>query len=302
MKKSMVPLLLVLLTGCAAVPQPDAPTQAEVQTTSPAVETDTAVPATEAETLPEMPVETAAASTAVQHVFDECGVLDDAALTHYDDYLEGMWESRMICAAVIITDALNGSTPEMYAQERYRELYGEESGYLVLINNDTNIDYVYEEGVCAELIGDVSLPIAQATPHLVECDYTAALDILLPIGMKVPELVYDRSGLFSAEQVQTLADIAAAVPERCCVLLSRDVPEPTEEETEESVLDAYAEGIRSRLNAGALLVIDLTHNRCVIAGTKPETLAAEVQQVWSEQSVYDAVVHYYDVMGGDADA
>lgn len=126
--------------------------------------------------------------SAENHVTDECGVLDAEALIHYNEYLTNLANSRQIYTAAVITDSLNGQTPEQFAAAYYRDAFGTDtSGFLLLINNDTGEDVYHLEGVCAEYMTGTALPLAQATPYLVEGDYPAALDILLALGECVPE-------------------------------------------------------------------------------------------------------------------
>lgn len=297
MKKQLLAVLLpLLLTGCAAA-QPDeqvnAPAETTVQTEAVTTEPDTE-PDTEAATEPETVAPTEqAAYTGESHIYDECGVLDAAVLSHYNEYLDDLAAARMLCTAVVITDRLNGEKPEVYAKRYYQNLFGTKSGFLLLINNDTLKDVFYREGVCSTYITDTALPITQATPHLVEGDYAGALDILLPLGELVPDHIFDRSGSLKNEQVQTLLETAQTLPERNCVLLTTEVPQPTEGQTAEEALAAYAESLRSRQNAKTMLVADVQNKRCVIAGAPPELLALEVQEIWAAQGLFAALQDYY---------
>lgn len=304
MKKSYLTALLLplLLTACTAAQPPElqtettppaesaaqtetvTPTETEMPETQPSSE---APPASEAK-----PVSAGAEQYAgEQHIFDECGVLDAAALAHYNQYLDDLANSRLLCTAVVVTDALNGEEPEAFAQRYYRDHYGKASGFLVLVNNDTLRDVIYREGVCEVYMADTALPLAQATPHMVEGDFAGALEILLPLGEHVPEKVFDRSGTLSQEQFEMLLD-AAEDSERC-VLLTGRVPDPEEEETPEEAFAAYAEDIRGRLQAEMLLVLDVTENRCVIAGEPPEELVSRIETIWDEQGLSAAVLYYY---------
>lgn len=296
-KQPLAVLLLLLLTGCAAA-QPDAGTQANAPAETTAQTEAAAEPATEpdteAATEPPTAVPTEQAAYAGEsHIYDECGVLDAEALAHYNEYLDNLAASRMLCTAVVITDRLNGEKPEVYAKRYYQNLFGTKSGFLLLVNNDTGKDVFYREGVCSTYITDTALPITQATPHLVEGDYAGALDILLPLGELVPDHIFDRTDSLKAEQVQALLETAQALPERHCVLLTNEAPQPSEGQTAEEALAAYAEGIRSRQNAKTLLVADVQGKRCVIAGAPPELLAAEVQEIWAAQGLFAALQDYY---------
>lgn len=293
MKRPWMPavLLVLLLTACNTAPQTESEPEAAPTETIAQTEAETPVPTAEPETAP--PAAAAEQYTGEPHVFDECGVLDADALAHYNTYLDNLANSRLICTAAVITGSLNGAAPEAFAKEYYRSLYGTESGFLVLINNDTGQDVIYREGVCETYITGTALPVAQATPHLVTCDFAGALDILLPVGEMIPEKVFDRSGTLNAEQLQALLELAQADPEKNCVYLAYGIGKPDAAEPPEQVLAEYAEETRSRLGAQNLLLISTQQKLCVIAGGPPELLASEVQEVWRTQGIMEAVAHYY---------
>lgn len=302
MKKTDLAALLaglLLLTGCgipmhapaaSSVPEP-AETAAQdedsaVGETAETIPQATAAPQSLAERLKGIRTDKTAVLT------DECGVLsgDDAA--NYLTQLQGLSDSRLLCTAVLITDSISGETPERFAARYYHALFGSgTSGFLLLINNDTGVDVFHREGACEVYLTDTDLRIAQATPFLVEGNYPAAFDMLLPAAEAVPELVFDRSGALEDGQRQAL--LAKAQETSRAMLLTDHAPQPAKDEEAAEVLAAYAEELRVRTGAETLLVGDVPHKRFAAAGDVPETLTEEMQTIWDEKSLYEALELYY---------
>ena len=160
------------------------------------------------------------------YLFDEQGVLTEEERAQYDAYLTNLSHSRQIHAAAVITDSLNGASPAEFAENYYQELFGESagSGFLMLINNDTGEDFIYTAGACTRYLADTALPIAKATPLLVEGKYADALEILLAMGEWIPDRVLDRADALDDAETQTLLQQANALELQYTVLLTKDAP------------------------------------------------------------------------------
>ena len=319
MKRVLLTMLClsVLLTGCAGakkhvdpvsdVPEPSVNT---AEATAP----DATEPTTAARPIAER---IAGVQTAGTYLYDEQGVLTEEERSHYNDYLAQLSASHLIHAAAVITDSLGGETPEAFAQEYYRALFGDakSSGYLVLVNNDTGVDYIYAENACEPWLSDTTFPIAQATPLLVEGKYADALDILLAVGEYLPEWVFDDAGVLAPEEVQTLENLADGG--KIAVLITPDAPQVTTEtttaasettaQTETSAQQApsetasvsvpeewkrFAEERRAECGMDALLVLDTVHGAAWIAGKTDETRSAQLQSILQTQGAYQAALDY----------
>lgn len=211
--------IALFLTGCGSKSR-----QQDISLPDNAAEAT--VPA-ETETTPPRPIAERAAelqSAGDTHIFDEQGVLSDEEKEQYNNYLEWLANIRQIRAAAVITNQLGGKTPEDFSAEYYHTLFGTApNGFLLLINNDTNRDYVYCEGACKTYISS-DLAIAKATPYLIEQKYADALEILLPVGEMVPDRVLDRCGALTPEQVEELRALADPGDSRYCVLFTKEAP------------------------------------------------------------------------------
>ncbi len=308
-------LVLLCLTGCSKTDSSSVPEETQPETAAEETAGETEV---STETAPVRDIAQRAESlrkAGETHVFDECGVLDGETVKTYNDYLGWLAETRLLYTTVVLTNDLNGSSPEAFAQTYYQTLWGTgTSGFLVLINNDTGQDCIYREGVVSSYVDDakVSLAIVQASPALVEGRYADALEILLPLGERIPERILERSGTLSMEQVQALTAKADALPKKYCVYFAASIPAPAEAETRstatetqptegetqppetapaptvEETLAAYAEQLRVQTEAEGFLLIDVPGKHGITAGTVPAELTAAVQTALAEQDAYAA--------------
>lgn len=298
-KRTLIAALLTALcvTGCGSQKQPDPDSSLFLP--------DNGAEATAAAEEPTLSVAERAKSmqeAGETHLFDEQGVLTEEETAQYNTYLGWLSDIRQIRSAAVITDQLGSESPEQFAKDYYRALFGEgTSGFLVLVNNDTGRDYVYCEGVCEIYLADTSMPIAKATPLLVEGRYAEALEILLPVGELVPDRVLDRADALTAEQAQTLMERANAGDRRCCVIFTDACPvsepdEGAEADAPPEDLRTLAEDLKVKNEAEVLLVIDTVNRRAWVAGGEDETLSAEVGAVLRESGAFDAAQHYYDAV------
>ena len=125
-----------------------------------------------------------------QHIYDECSALTEDSLSLHNAYLEWIASSRLINAFLVITDNLNGLTPEQFAVQYYQAAADAENpdGFLVLLNNDTNQDYIFTSGICQEYMTqeDISVLLSGASRDLIDGNYTDALNRILPLAEQIP--------------------------------------------------------------------------------------------------------------------
>ena len=315
----------VMLTGCAGAKKhmESAPDVTEVtrnaaETTVPDETEPTAAPRPIAERI-------AGAQTAEgTYLYDECGVLTEEERNRFNDELADISASRQVKAAAVITDSLGGESPETFAREYFHTLFGDGqiSGYLVLVNNDTGVDYVYAENACEAWLSDTTFPIAKATPLLVEGKYADALDILLVVGKYLPEWVFDDAGVLEKDEIQALENLAEGG--QTAVLITSDVPggqaavtaaplettaEPSQPNSETTTaaaqtaapaaqvtvpeeLKQFAETHRTECGMDALLVLDPVHETAWIAGETDAARSAQLQGILQTQGVYQAALDF----------
>ena len=127
------------------------------------------------------PVLTAVEGT---YVYDNAAVLSTEAVANCNAYTAALYKEKLINAAVVTTNDLGGKTPYEYAQEAYNELYeGKGSGFLLLINNDTNNDYIFRTGSCGVYVTDEAekQEFYWATKEIVSGDYEGAVTRLMKL-------------------------------------------------------------------------------------------------------------------------
>ncbi len=141
------------------------------------------------------------------YVYDYAGILTGEAFDECNNYAEWLYEKYLINTAVVTTDSLDGLTPDQYAENAYIELYGGRgSGLLLLINNDTNEDYIYKKGSCLTSITQEAQDneMYRATQDIIIGNYKDAVLRLMKLGEACPEHIFDNGGIFNAEELASL--------------------------------------------------------------------------------------------------
>lgn len=86
------------------------------------------------------------------YIYDNAKILSDEDLKECNNYAGWINSKLMLNTAVVTTNKLENLTPEKYAEKCYNEIFqGMGSGLLLLINNDTNKDYLYKQGNASSL-------------------------------------------------------------------------------------------------------------------------------------------------------
>lgn len=124
------------------------------------------------------------------HIYDECGELTAEQAALHNNYLEQLSSTRCLNAFVVITNHINGSTPQHFAQEYYQAVADAvmPDGFLLLINNDTNQDYIFTTGRCSSYIppSEAELLLSGATSYLIEGNYDEALHQIFSAFETIP--------------------------------------------------------------------------------------------------------------------
>ncbi|MBR1530277.1 MAG: TPM domain-containing protein [Oscillospiraceae bacterium] len=221
------------------------------------------------------------------YLFDECGGLSEKEAELHNAYLEWLSVSRLMNAFVVITDHLNGSSPEQFAAEYYKTVADPElpDGFLVLINNDTNRDYIFTAGTCSTYLPQTQAAVllSGATYDLIEADYADALEKILPEFEKIPAYVCDRTGTLTEAELQEFSDKIQTIQKekelQCAVIL---LPFPAEGEPD---TDFYLK----KFSCDAVLLLDPAKKLCRTAGDDLKFQDSEIIQVWEKQSLPWAV-------------
>lgn len=167
------------------------------------------------------------------YIYDNAGILSADAVSECNNYCEWLYENYLINAAVVTTSSLGEHSPEEYAANAYIDIYeGKGSGLLLLINNDTNKDYLYKTGSCINSIDEETENEAfyWATREIVSGDYKTAILRLMQLGELCPQYVFDNGGIFTDEQINSLEALCSESPSDFTVLATVNSTESTNEE------------------------------------------------------------------------
>ncbi len=181
---------------------------------SPADSVNTTTTPTEPPTMPEPPQEAFAQTLTMAegvYVYDNAKVLSREAFDACNNYAEWLYENCLINVAVVTTDSIGDMTPAKFAESSYNDLYGAGgNGLLLLINNDTNEDYLYKTGACAYQISqdDEASAFYTATAEIVNGDYKSAVLRLLGLG-EASQFVLDETEMLSYDEINSLTQSCA---------------------------------------------------------------------------------------------
>ncbi len=141
--------------------------------------------------------------TEKEYVFDDADILSKGEYDSINTYTAWVSKAFKINAAVVLTDDIEDKEPADYAKDYYNKLY-KGDGILFLINNDTNEDYFFRNGIPAEFISDSSVLMlfSEISPMLALEDYVGAAERALESAeIYLPEYFTDRSGILKKEEI-----------------------------------------------------------------------------------------------------
>ncbi|MCC8136151.1 MAG: TPM domain-containing protein [Ruminococcus sp.] len=227
------------------------------------------------------------------YVYDYAGILSEEDFAECNNYAEWLYENYLINAAVVITDDVEELTPEQYAEDAYVELYsGRGSGLLLLINNDTNEDYLYKTGSCLASISedDEAIEFYWATQEIISGDYKSAVLRLLELGESCPQHVFDNGGIFTSDQIASLESLCTGGDTDISVLATSNSTESTNEEICRTYYDRhYSDG------EGIMIMLDTESKTLTVVsdGTLPDTLdtALEEADALAEADDYEGALN-----------
>ena len=217
-------------------------------------------------------------STDGTYIFDKAGILSSEALKACNDYAGWLYSEKLINAAVITTNDLNGKTPYDYAADEFGEIYeGKGSGLVILINNATNEDIVYRTGSCLTNISQSSENNALywETKEIIGGDYRRGIMRLLQLGELCPAHFIDNAQIFGYEDICRFEKALSDVKEDITILATRNGSKTPNED----ILKAYYSR-KYKDGKGIMLMLD-TESRSVIAYSA-EKLPSKLEKVMKD--------------------
>lgn len=188
------------------------------------------------------------------YIFDEAGLLSADDYSACNDYAGWLYKNKLINAAVITVDKLDGKSPYDYAAEKYNEKYeGKGSGLLVLINNDTNEDVVYRTGSCLSEISDKAdkNAVYWATKEIFGGSYRKGIMRLLQLGELCPSHIINNAQVFDAESIRGFEKKLSDCKEDITLIATKNMSDASNE----SILKAYYE--RKYTDKGIMVLLDI---------------------------------------------
>lgn len=258
---------LVLFTGCAdnsgkksdkAADKAEVSYEADEDITENLV--DSAEDMTTVSESPTLPADIEAAEGT--YIYDTANILSDEQFKSCNDYIETLYENYLLNAAVVTANDLGGASAEEYAAKMYTELYnGLGSGLLLLINNDTNEDYLYRTGSCATYVTDdaVKQTFYWATQDMVADDWQSAILRLMQLGEGCPSHIFDNASVFSAEEITEIENTLKGYKNNVSVLATTN----NSERTDEDILNDYYER-HCKDGSGYMLMLDTATNTVIV--------------------------------------
>ncbi|MBR5683689.1 MAG: TPM domain-containing protein [Ruminococcus sp.] len=219
------------------------------------------------------------------YIFDKASLLSAEDIQACNDYAGWLYENKLINAAVVTTNDLEGKSPWDYAVDSFNEIYeGKGSGLVILINNATNEDIVYRTGSCLTNISQKSADNAMfwATKEIMGNSYRNAVMRLLQLGELCPGHMIDNSQVFAYEDIKTIEKRLSSLKKDVTVLSTRNGSSLPNDE----ILKTY---YKRRYNdgKGIMLMLDI-NSRTIIAysdGKLPDKLSAQLK------SAYELALH-----------
>ena len=258
---------LALFTGCAGKSEKKSEKAADrAEVTSAAAEDSAEQTQEGAEAMttvsesPTLPADIEAAEGT--YIYDTANILPDDQFKACNDYIETLYENYLLNAAVVTANDLGGASAEEYAAKMYTELYdGLGSGLLLLINNDTNEDYLYRTGSCATYVTDdaVKQTFYWATQEMVTDDWQSAILRLMQLGEGCPSHIFDNASVFSTDEITEIENTLKGYKNNVSVLATTN----TTERSDEDVLNAYYER-HCKDGTGYMLMLNTATNTIIV--------------------------------------
>ncbi len=245
---------------------------------------------TETETVTENPTSPELEHAEGVYVYDNANLLNKNDFDKCNDYAEFLYENYLINTAVVTVSSLDGQTPAEFAEKSYNELYdGDESGLLLLINDDTYVDFLCKKGNCTEYISDDDEKSAfyTATREIVDNDYKSAVLRIMKLAESCPQYVFDNAGIFSDDEKNELMQ----------VLKNKNISVVTvKEKSEKKLCEQYRKRIYSD-GRGCVIMIDSQSGGIFADGDlskDADIVLAEAENTIASDSYMTAVMSVID--------
>ncbi len=226
------------------------------------------------------------------YIYDNAGILSAEDLTECNNYAGWINSKLMLNTAVVTTDSLNKLTPEKYAEKCYNDIFqGLGSGIILLINNDTNKDYLYKHGTPSLYITEQAEKDSffYATKSIVEGDYKSGILELLSLAEACPKHIFDNGSMFTYEQIVDI-ESSLAMNSGVFVLTTNNVTDKSNSDLAKDFFERYSnDGEKCRM-----LFIDSKLNEIVVMGESNQNVSEKMNQLLKSKDYYGVVKEYLE--------
>jgi len=233
------------------------------------------------------------------YIYDNARILSQEELTECNNYAGWINSRLMLNTAVVTTDKLGNLTPEKYAEKCYSDIFKNMgSGIILLINNDTNKDYIYKHGTSSLYITEQTESEAfyYATKSIVKGDYKSGILELLSLAEDCPKHIFDNGAVFDSEQIRSIESILATNSNvNTFIATTNNITDKTNTELSS---DFYNRFYLNDENKGSMLFIDISLDEAVITdGSVPETSIKKINELVKAKNYYGAVNEFLSSLG-----
>lgn len=231
------------------------------------------------------------------YIYDNAKILSDEDLKECNNYAGWINSKLMLNTAVVTTNKLENLTPEKYAEKCYNDIFqGMGSGMILLINNDTNKDYLYKHGTSSLYITEQAEKDSffYATKSIVSGDYKSGIMELLSLAENCPEYVFDNGSLFSNEQlIEFESTLAMRSDINAFIVTTNNITEKSNSELAGDFYKRYSADGKSC----KMLFIDKKLGEIVITDDSGEKNNDKISQLVKANDYYNAVREYFKIIG-----
>ena len=228
------------------------------------------------------------------YVYDYAALLSEDDFAECNNYAELLYENLLINVAVVTTDNIEGLSAAQYAEDAYIDIYsGRGSGLLLLINNDTNEDYLYKTGSCQLSILETTqgTEFYWATQEIINGDYKSAILRLLKLGEACSSHVFDNAGVFSVEDTAAIDALCTGGANDVSILATSNTTGTTNEEICRTYYDRHY-----KEDKGIMIMLDTATNTFIVVSDN--TLPADLETQLSQANELAATLDYTEAANG----
>lgn len=287
-------LIMCIIAGCSE-------TQSD---SSYMIYTDITEPQTTAEIITEVVItkpseEKLLSSSGKNYIYDNAKILLQEELTECNNYVSWINSKLMLNTAVVTTNNLEKLSPEQYAEKCYDDIFqGMGSGIILLINNDTNKDYIYKHGTPRLYIEEQAEKDAffYATKSIVSGDYESGILELLSLAEDCPKHIFDNGQIFTYEQIVHIESTLAMRSDiNAFIVTTNNITDKSNAELAKEFYERYSEdGQKCKM-----LFIDKELDEIVVTGDSGEKASDKMNQLIKQKDYYGVVKEYLKTIGID---